>query len=344
VVDYQSFTDYYPFGMQMKERSFSSSSYRFGFNGKEKDDEVSGSGNCIAFEARIWDSRVVRFFSRDPREREYPWQSTYVYFKNSPIRTLDVLGMGDDPTNDRRAQRKMAKFDRKLEKMSRRNNNAKFSQQNFDDVHAKYKNKRWYWNKEQFAKNNSGVRASANSRKIAYSISEIYAEKNWIAIAAARGIQPVTVATPVSLIRDNVVFPAGANVNQTITIPPDGSNGMQITAQAVSATPTANPDLVSLTSGTPPVVIGGPSNVQNVGDGIVTGNVPIDASRQFVINYTVDPANATVGPSGVVNWAAVALQVRIQTFSIIQSFQAPLPAQYGYGGISGNFRTFVKSQ
>jgi len=36
-------TDYYPFGMQIEERSWvaSSSSYRFGFNGKEMDNEVA---------------------------------------------------------------------------------------------------------------------------------------------------------------------------------------------------------------------------------------------------------------------------------------------------------------
>jgi len=35
--------EYYPFGMLMQ--SYTSSSYRYGFNGMEKDDEVSGSGN-----------------------------------------------------------------------------------------------------------------------------------------------------------------------------------------------------------------------------------------------------------------------------------------------------------
>ncbi|MDP2174463.1 MAG: RHS repeat-associated core domain-containing protein [Bacteroidota bacterium] len=73
--------------------------YRYGFNGKEKDNEVFNG--CIAFEARIYDSRIGRFFSADPREMEYAWQSTYVYFKNSPIGTLDYLGKGDvDPVDN----------------------------------------------------------------------------------------------------------------------------------------------------------------------------------------------------------------------------------------------------
>ncbi|MBO6518337.1 MAG: LysM peptidoglycan-binding domain-containing protein [Bacteroidia bacterium] len=68
--------------------------YRFGFNGKELDDEVAGKGNTIAFEARIYDSRLGRFFTGDPRESEYPWQTTYAYFKNSPISQIDFLGKG----------------------------------------------------------------------------------------------------------------------------------------------------------------------------------------------------------------------------------------------------------
>lgn len=68
--------------------------YRFGFNGKENDTE-SFSG-CIAFEARIYDSRIARFLTSDPWESKYAWQSPFAYFKNSPIGQIDFLGMGDD--------------------------------------------------------------------------------------------------------------------------------------------------------------------------------------------------------------------------------------------------------
>ena len=70
-------------------------SYRFAFNGKEKDDEVKGAGNSIAFEARIYDPRLGRFLSVDPWSKEYPWQSSYAYFANSPIWKIDYKGMGD---------------------------------------------------------------------------------------------------------------------------------------------------------------------------------------------------------------------------------------------------------
>jgi len=66
--------------------------YRYGFNGKEKDGDISNG--CIAFEARIYDSRIGKFLSTDPREKDYSWQTPFAYYKNSPIATLDIKGMG----------------------------------------------------------------------------------------------------------------------------------------------------------------------------------------------------------------------------------------------------------
>jgi RHS repeat-associated protein len=92
----------YLFGSKMESRSWAASGfgYRHGFNGKEQDNEVSGSGNTIAFEARIYDSRLGRFFSTDPREREYPWQSTYAFIRNNPVALIDHLGEGDEPKGE----------------------------------------------------------------------------------------------------------------------------------------------------------------------------------------------------------------------------------------------------
>ncbi len=91
-----SASDYYPFGMEMPGRSYSSNSYRYGFNGMEKDDEIKGSGNHYDFGLRNYDTRLGRMFSTDPRSPEYPWQTTYAYHRNSPIATIDYLGGGDD--------------------------------------------------------------------------------------------------------------------------------------------------------------------------------------------------------------------------------------------------------
>ena len=79
--------------MQMPGRKFSTGKeYRYGFNGKESSDEIYSG--AISFEARIYDSRIGRFFTTDPREAEYAWQSTYVYFSNSPTSIVDNMGMG----------------------------------------------------------------------------------------------------------------------------------------------------------------------------------------------------------------------------------------------------------
>jgi RHS repeat-associated protein len=57
-----SATDYYAFGMAMKERSFQSESYRYGFNGKENDTdwEVQDYG------FRIYKPELGKFLSVDP--------------------------------------------------------------------------------------------------------------------------------------------------------------------------------------------------------------------------------------------------------------------------------------
>jgi len=54
--------DYYAFGMMIPGRTYSApgGGYRYGFNGKEKDDEIKGSGKSYAFEARIFDPRLGR--------------------------------------------------------------------------------------------------------------------------------------------------------------------------------------------------------------------------------------------------------------------------------------------
>ena len=85
-------SDYYPFGMQIQERTLTNTGaeYRFGFNGMEMDNE-SFSG-CIAFEARIYDSRLGLFLSCDPYKTQAPQYSPYHYALNSPIFNVDVGG------------------------------------------------------------------------------------------------------------------------------------------------------------------------------------------------------------------------------------------------------------
>jgi RHS repeat-associated protein len=64
----------------------SSSSYRYGFNGKENDSE-SGT---IDFGARAYDARLGRWLSIDPKV--HPYESPYVGMANGPIQFKDVDG------------------------------------------------------------------------------------------------------------------------------------------------------------------------------------------------------------------------------------------------------------
>ncbi|WP_298708782.1 RHS repeat-associated core domain-containing protein [uncultured Chitinophaga sp.] len=86
-------TDYYPFGMGMPGRSFSSGGYRYGFNGKENDNEVGkGEGGQQDYGMRIYDPRLGRFLSVDPITKEYPELTPYQFASNTPIQAIDLDG------------------------------------------------------------------------------------------------------------------------------------------------------------------------------------------------------------------------------------------------------------
>ncbi len=100
---------YDPFGMVLVGRSWSiESQYRYGFNGKEKDDEVKGDGNQYDYGFRIYDPRLGRFLSIDPLSSRFAWQSPYAYAYNSPIYIIDFKGLGGV-----KADKKQAKADLK---------------------------------------------------------------------------------------------------------------------------------------------------------------------------------------------------------------------------------------
>ena len=82
----------YPFGMLVPNRHGSSNSYRYGFNGMEKDDELKGIGNSYDFGARMLDPRVGRWFKMDPLFQKYPYDSPYMVSGNSPISIMDPDG------------------------------------------------------------------------------------------------------------------------------------------------------------------------------------------------------------------------------------------------------------
>jgi|GEM_PF-1196175 len=74
-------------------------SYRYGFNGQERDDEIKGGGNTVSFEYRIYDPRLGRFLSIDPLASKYPWNSTYAFAENKVIQSIDLRGLGSHDVN-----------------------------------------------------------------------------------------------------------------------------------------------------------------------------------------------------------------------------------------------------
>jgi len=68
------------------------SNYRYGFNGKENDNDVKGEGDHQDYGMRIYNPRLGRFLSVDPLSKEYPWNSTYAFAENDPINFIDLDG------------------------------------------------------------------------------------------------------------------------------------------------------------------------------------------------------------------------------------------------------------
>jgi RHS repeat-associated protein len=86
-------TDYYPYGMVMPNRNGSDNSYRYGFQGQEKDDEVKGAGESVNYKYRMHDPRIGRFFAVDPLTDSYPWNSPYSFSENRVINAIELEGL-----------------------------------------------------------------------------------------------------------------------------------------------------------------------------------------------------------------------------------------------------------
>jgi RHS repeat-associated protein len=52
--------------MLLPKRHGAVDSYRYGFQGQEKDDEIKGEGNSVNYKFRMHDPRLGRFFAVDP--------------------------------------------------------------------------------------------------------------------------------------------------------------------------------------------------------------------------------------------------------------------------------------
>ena len=89
-------SDYYPFGMEMPGRKYSSEAYRYDYQGQfaEKDGETG----LHSFELRQWDARIGRWNSTDPYGQYF---SPYMGMGNNPVSLVDpdggFAGGGDPP-------------------------------------------------------------------------------------------------------------------------------------------------------------------------------------------------------------------------------------------------------
>ena len=79
--------------MLVPNRHGSSNSYRYGFQGQEKDDEIKGEGNSLNYTFRMHDPRVGRFLSLDPLAPQYPHNSPYAFSENRVIDGIELEGL-----------------------------------------------------------------------------------------------------------------------------------------------------------------------------------------------------------------------------------------------------------
>jgi RHS repeat-associated protein len=79
--------------MLVPNRHGDSNTYRYGFQGQEKDDEIKGDGNSLNYTFRMHDPRIGRFFAVDPLFADYPHNSPYAFSENRVIDGVELEGL-----------------------------------------------------------------------------------------------------------------------------------------------------------------------------------------------------------------------------------------------------------
>ena len=80
----------------MPGRQANPGNYRYGFNGKELDDEgtgMGGGGNTYDYGFRIYNPQIAKFFSVDPLTCTFAMLTPYQYASNTPISAIDIDGL-----------------------------------------------------------------------------------------------------------------------------------------------------------------------------------------------------------------------------------------------------------
>ena len=94
--------EYEPFGSLLPGRNYSSNTYRHGFNGMEKDNEVFGAdGTAYTTFFRGYDSRTAQWWSVDPDAKKLPQWSAYQAMNRNPISLVDPMGNSAGKTYDK---------------------------------------------------------------------------------------------------------------------------------------------------------------------------------------------------------------------------------------------------
>lgn len=79
--------------------------YRYGFNGKEMDNEMKfspttgvtdGTGGSYDYGAQLYDPRIARWLSLDPSHDRYPSQTPFGFTGGNPIACVEIDGRDYD--------------------------------------------------------------------------------------------------------------------------------------------------------------------------------------------------------------------------------------------------------
>jgi len=92
-------TDYRPFGQVLKERTWQSGEYSFGFNGKENDKASNWQDYGMRYymgASTSQDYEPLRFPNVDPLTQKYPELTPYQFASNTPIMAIDLDGLEAD--------------------------------------------------------------------------------------------------------------------------------------------------------------------------------------------------------------------------------------------------------
>ena len=100
MADIRTASAYYPYGSMFPGTNAGLADYEHGYQGKEEFDQLYGEGNAYNFGARIYDPRLGRWLSVDPKAKDSPENSPYIAMGNDPVNRIDKGGKQDEDSQD----------------------------------------------------------------------------------------------------------------------------------------------------------------------------------------------------------------------------------------------------